>query len=147
MEPIFTLWSPQKNIINKFRCLLLIHLSYSEFFSPAVPNLPYLPGLKDKAARLPLLLLLLHLFFSFFSSRPICQWVSPSHHSVWQTGYLWVVTHSSASLQPSSPAGRDSPLQHSRHTANEERPRFCSNRGHMRGIFLLIKKAASSHGH
>lgn len=113
MEHIFSLWSLSKtpstsigaswsSTSNSDATWALLNL----FFLLSPP--PISPQIERQSCQASLLVLLLRSSY-FFSSRPICQRVSPSHHSVWQTDYLWVVSHSTASLQPSSPAGRDTP--------------------------------------
>ena len=116
MKHIFSLSSLLKTSSTSTRSLPIIHERHSqrrgtpESVSPDVP--PHtshistdwttkLPGFPPRPPSSPC--------SYFFSSRLICQRVSPSHHSVWQADYLWVVSHSAASLQPSSPAGRDTP--------------------------------------
>lgn len=105
----------------------------SAFVFPAVPTFRISSDSKPELPGFPFRSPLLSSYFS--PSRLICQRVSPHHHSVWQADYLWGVTHSTSSPQPSSPLGRDTPCNKAFRAANEERPHVSWNEGSMRGIF------------
>lgn len=72
------------------------------------PHSPHLLRLKDKAARLPFSSSVLASFFFFALVSPDLS-PSVSEPSLCLTDSLQVVSHSTASPQPSAPASRDPP--------------------------------------
>lgn len=107
-----SLISPEKHHRLKTGLLLPLNTFQISFVVVAPLAVPVSHISLDWKTKLPgFLPLSSPLLFSLrsFSSRPICQQASPSHHYAWQANYLGVVTHSGASLQPSSPAGGDTP--------------------------------------
>lgn len=76
----------------------------------------------------------------FFSSRLICQRVSPSHHSVWQTeSSVTPLPLCSRHLQP---AGTPPATQPS-HCKWREAPCLLKQGGNMRGIFYWLRSLPS----
>ena len=155
MEHIFSLSSLLKTSSTSTRSLPIIHEQHSQHFwicfsgrPPLLPPTPpESPQIGRQSCQASLLVLPPPPLLVFLLVSPDLS-AGVSQPSLCLTGGLSLSRQSLGCLSAAVISSRQGhPLQHSRHTASEERPHVSGIGGGMRGISVLIKEPLLSCGH